>query len=191
MKKILIRVLIILAAIPIILGVIFLAVFSNELRSLSTFRQVDEYGMYQMTYFGDYGFDDFLKTGAESDEDIEAFVTNRLLKGMPIDLAVTSGGCSAFVVPGENGEILFGRNFDFDYSPSMQVFTDPVNGYASISTVNLSFLGYNAENLPKGMNANDMKLLIAPYLAFDGMNERRRDNAFRCHKHGWILQKTR
>jgi len=172
MRKNIIRAILLLAAIPLVLGGIFLVTFANELRSLASFREVDAYGMYQMTYYGDYGFDEFLKVGAGSDEEIEAFVTNRLLKGMPIDLAVTSGGCSAFVVPGENGEILFGRNFDFGYSPSMQVFTDPDNGYASISTVNLSFLRYDAENLPEGMTVADLKLLIAPYLAFDGMNEK-------------------
>ena len=51
---------------------------------LSSLKKVDNYGMYQMTYYGDYGFDEFLKVGAESDADIEAFVTRRLLKGLPI-----------------------------------------------------------------------------------------------------------
>ena len=36
-----------------------------------------------MTYYGDYGFDEFLEVGATSDVDIEAFVTKRLLKGLP------------------------------------------------------------------------------------------------------------
>ena len=52
----------------------------------------NDYGMYQMTYYGDYGFDDFLETGAENDADIEAFVTKRLLKGLPINLGVTGDG---------------------------------------------------------------------------------------------------
>ena len=56
-----------------------LILFWNELRSLRSLKKIDDYGMYQMTYYGDYGFDEFLKTGAESDADIEAFVTNRLL----------------------------------------------------------------------------------------------------------------
>lgn len=109
-----------------------LILFWNELRSLRSLKKIDDYGMYQMTYYGDYGFDEFLKTGAESDADIEAFVTNRLLKGFPIDLGVTGDGCTAFVVKNETGDILFGRNFDFEYAPSLQLRTTPANGYSSI-----------------------------------------------------------
>ena len=78
------------------------------------------------------------------------------------------------MVPGENGEILFGRNFDFGYSPSMQVFTDPDNGYASVSTVNLSFLRYDAENLPEGMTVDEAVELLEKYnVYFSG--------GFYCH----------
>ena len=59
----------------LILFITTLISFRNELRSLASLKKVDNYGMYQMTYYGDYGFDDFLEIGAENDADIEAFVT--------------------------------------------------------------------------------------------------------------------
>lgn len=161
-----------------VLGIILLTVivgiiiFWNELRTLSTLKKVDDYGMFQMKYYGDYGFDDFLETGATSDSDIESYVTKRLLKGLPIDLGVTGDGCTAFVTQNESGEIIYGRNFDFEYAPSMQVFTAPDNGYKSVSTVNLSFAGYGEKNLPKGMSIDSFLALAAPYLPFDGMNEK-------------------
>ena len=49
--------------------------FRNELRSLMSLKKLDDYGMYQMIYYGDYGFDEFLEIGAAHDSDIEAFVT--------------------------------------------------------------------------------------------------------------------
>lgn len=156
----------------LILFITTLILFRNELRSLASLKKVDNYGMYQMTYYGDYGFDEFLKVGAESDADIEAFVTRRLLKGLPIDLGVTGDGCTAFVVKNENDDILFGRNFDFTYSPSLQLYTAPDNGYASVSTVNLSFLGYSEDNLPDGGFFECFLTLAAPFLPFDGMNEK-------------------
>ena len=156
----------------LILFITTLILFRNELRSLASLKKVDNYGMYQMTYYGDYGFDEFLKVGAESDADIEAFVTKRLLKGLPIDLGVTGDGCTAFVVKNENDDILFGRNFDFTYSPSLQLYTAPDNGYASVSTVNLSFLGYSEDNLPDGGFFECFLTLAAPFLPFDGMNEK-------------------
>jgi hypothetical protein len=155
--------------------VIFITVtvlFWNELRSLSSLKQLDDYGMFQMTYYGDYGFDDFLTVGATSDSDIEAFVTKRLLKGFPIDLGVTGAGCTVFVTQNEKGETLFGRNFDFSYAPSLQLFTAPANGYASVSTVNLTFAGYSEDNLPNGLSLDSFLTLAAPFLPFDGMNEK-------------------
>lgn len=55
----------------------------------------------------------------------------------------------------------------------MQVNTNPDNGYASVSTVNLSFAGYGKDNLPSsGISFHNFLALAAPYLPFDGMNEK-------------------
>ena len=162
-----------LLCIILILAVIAGALMFNELRSLASLHKADDYPMYRMTYYGDYGFDGFLKTGAKSDSDIEDYVTKRLLKGLPIDLGVTGNGCTAFVARNADGEVIYGRNFDFDYTPSLQVFTDPDNGYASVSTVNLTFAGYSEDKLPAGgVSASSFLTLAAPFLPFDGMNEK-------------------
>jgi hypothetical protein len=159
-----------IATVAILLAVVIL--YFNEIRSLLSLKQVDEYPMYRMTYYGDYGFDEFLKVGADSDQDIEKFVTRRLLKGLDIDLGVVGDGCTAFVTRNEQDEIIFGRNFDFQYTPSLQLITTPKNGYRSISTVNLTFAGYSADNLPHGLSLDSFLSLAAPYLPFDGMNEK-------------------
>lgn len=172
MKRTLFRTAAIVFFSVIILAAVIIGLFWNELRSLSSLKRLDSYGMFQMTYYGDYGFAEFLKTGAKKDSDIEAFVTKRLLKGLPIDLGVTGDGCTAFVTRNEAGELLYGRNFDFSYAPSLQVFTRPKGGYASVSTVNLAFAGYTADNLPDGMRLQSFLTLAAPFLPFDGMNEK-------------------
>lgn len=172
MKKILSRVFLTLLATITALILFVVILFFNELRSLLSLKQIDSHPMYTMTYYGDYGFDEFLKVGAESDADIEKFVTKRLLKGFPIDLGVTGDGCTAFVTYNQDGELIFGRNFDFDYAPSLQVLTSPKNGYRSISTVNLTFAGYTKDNLPQRLSLNSFLTLAAPYLPFDGMNEK-------------------
>ncbi|MDR0916642.1 MAG: choloylglycine hydrolase, partial [Oscillospiraceae bacterium] len=161
------RIGIIFLSIVVVIAVTITVLFWNELRSLSSLKKTDDYGMFQMTYYGDYGFDDFLTIGATSDSDIEAFVTKRLLKGLPIDLGVTGAGCTVFVTQNEKGETLFGRNFDFSYAPSLQLFTAPANGYASVSTVNLTFAGYSEDNLPNGLSFGSFLTLAAPFLPFD------------------------
>lgn len=171
-KKTVLQILIGIGIVLLIIAFVALCMFWNELRSLMSLKKVDDYGMYQMTYYGDYGFDEFLTVGAKSDADIEAFVTKRLLKGLPIDLGVTGDGCTAFVVKNTNGEILYGRNFDFLYAPSLQLYTTPEHGYASVSTVNLSFAGYGEDNLPDGSLFDRFLTLAAPFLPFDGMNEK-------------------
>jgi hypothetical protein len=158
----------------IIILVVFVAIslFINELRSLASLKIVDEYPIYQMTFYGDYDFDEFLMVGAKNDNDIEEFVVNRLVKGLPIDINVSGACCTAFVTKNYDGDIIYGRNFDFMYAPSLQLWTNPDNGYTSISTVNLSFAGYSEDNLPTPMGFNSFLTLAAPYLPFDGMNEK-------------------
>lgn len=171
-KKRKISLIIVLSLLACIIIMLFV-LFFNELKTLKTIKQIDNYGMYRMTYYGDYGFDDFLEQGAASDKDIEEFVTKRLLKGIPIKFNVTESGCTAFVTKNENGDIIFARNFDFTYAPSMQLYTNPPDGYASVSTVNLSFAGYSEDNLPTdGISFNNFLTLAGPYLPFDGMNEK-------------------
>lgn len=171
-KKTILRILMGIGIALLIIFITTLILFWNELRSLMSLKKIDDYGMYQMTYHGDYGFDEFLEVGAYHDADIEAFITKRLLKGLPIDLGVTGDGCTAFVVKNENKDILFGRNFDFTYAPSLQLYTTPDHGYASVSTVNLTFAGYSENNLPDGSFFDCFLTLAAPFLPFDGMNEK-------------------
>jgi hypothetical protein len=146
--------------------------YRNELRSLASLKRLDAYPLYRMTYYGDYGFDDFLKTGASTDSDIEKFVTKRLLRGAPITFGVAGSGCTAFTATNEKGDRIFCRNFDFAYTPSLQLFTKPRNGYASVSTVNLTYVGYTATHLPTPGTFDSFLALAAPFLPFDGVNEK-------------------
>lgn len=168
MKRILLGILVVITA---FVGILCF-MFRHELKTLSTLKEKGV-GVYTMTYDGDYGFDAFLEIGASSDADIEAFVTKRLLKGLPIEFNVSDAGCTAFVSRSEEGDIIYARNFDYLYAPFLQVYTNPDNGYASVSTVNLSFAGYGEDNLPpSGISFQNFLTLAAPFLPFDGMNEK-------------------
>ena len=167
-KRILLRIAVVIMA---FVGILCF-MFRHELKTLSTLKEKGV-GVYTMTHDGDYGFDAFLEIGASSDADIEAFVTKRLLKGLPIELNVSDAGCTAFVSRNEEGDIIYARNFDFLYAPFLQVYTNPDNGYVSVSTVNLSFAGYGEGNLPSsGISFQNFLTLATPFLPFDGMNEK-------------------
>jgi hypothetical protein len=130
----------------------------NAFRTLATLRKVDDYPLYVMTYHGDYGFGNFLERGARADA-----------RSGSTDQGIADGwACTTFTTLNEEGDAILGRNFDWHNRPSLLLFTDPPDGYASVSMVDISYLGYDAEE-PSW--ADRVALLGAPYLPFDGMNE--------------------
>lgn len=145
--------------------------YFNILRTLFSLKKRDDYPMYSMTYYGDYGFDDFIKQGAKSDDDIRQFVRARLTRGKYIKHNTPDSGCTAFLTKNADGNILFARNYDFSYAPSLVVKTKPRNGYASVSVVDMTILGYSKEQLPKRLSER-LPLMASPYLPSDGMNEK-------------------
>jgi len=81
--------------------------------------------------------------------------------------------CSLFVVLGQAGDMVYGRNFDWEFSPALLLFTDPPDGYASVSMVDLTYLGIdpaNATSLTDLPLTERSALLAAPTMPFDGMN---------------------
>lgn len=156
----------------IIAGVgILYGMFHNEIATIQSKETLDEYPLYSMEYKGDYGFDEFLETGASNDSELVDFVVKRLLKGLPIEINIPSLGCSTFLAQNEEGSAIFGRNFDLSYSPAMMVKTTPEDGYASLSMVNLGFMGYGEGKLPDSFFSS-ITSLAAPYAPLDGMNEK-------------------
>lgn len=131
---------------------------SNEEKTLKSLKKVNNHPLYVMTYYGDYGFDDYLKVGYNrqsfNNKDLEDWA------------------CSCFAGLNKEGDMIFGRNFDWYYSPKLLLFTNPPNGYASVSMVDIRYLGFNKdEDIANGSPEALENLLEAPYLPFDGMNE--------------------
>lgn len=145
--------------------------FGGELMTLASIRQVEGVDLFMMEYKGDYGLSEFLKTGASSDGELVEFIVNRVLKGVPLEFDLPDLGCSTFAASLEDGTAVFGRNFDMYDSPALFVRTKPKDGYASISMVNLAYIGYSAEYLPTDM-ASSILTLAAPYTPLDGVNEK-------------------
>ena len=171
MKNVLKKVFLSLLCIILLLLTFAYIFFHKEIKTLKTITKVNDYPLYAMEYHGDYGFEEFLDVGAKTDEELVSYVKNNLMHGLPFDVEIPSLGCSTFSAMNKDQEHIFGRNFDLGYSPSMLIKTDPDHGYASISMVNLGFLGYNKEQLPDHM-FQALLTLGAPYAPLDGMNEK-------------------
>ena len=129
---------------------------TDEQRTLASFKKVDDFPLYVMTYYGDYGFADYLKEGIAS------------LESTPL-LADQHWACTTFSTSNPASDYLLGRNFDWHDHPALLLFTDPPDAYASVTMVDLYYLGFLKDQPPSDLALQN--LFNAPYWTFDGMNE--------------------
>ena len=154
------------------LTIVFFAFFGGEFSTLKTLNRVeDDANLFTMEYKADYALDRFLKIGASTDTELIEFIVRQVLKGIPLKFDLPNLGCSTFAAKLADGTPIFGRNFDMYDSPALLVTTRPKDGYASISMVNLAYIGYNSENLPTSL-VKGIMTLAAPYAPLDGVNEK-------------------
>lgn len=146
-------------------------IFWGEIRTLFSFKELNDQPFYEMTYHADYDLDGFLENGAATDDELVDFVTNKILRGVSFDVN-PDGACSTFIATTPEDKNLFGRNFDYVPSIGLIVRTQPKNGYESISVVNLNHLGLSKDNMPTKNFLNRVITLAAPYAPLDGMNEK-------------------
>jgi len=132
--------------------------FSSD-NSQSTLSKVDNFPLYIMNYQGDYNFHDKVSGEIQS-------------SSVPEKTEHTAGltwGCTCFTSLSHEGPILLGRNFDWYNHPALLLFTNPPNRYASVSMVDIYYLGFSKSNPP---TRNSRALSDAPFIPFDGMNEK-------------------
>ena len=180
LSKLLRRIAYALAALVIALAVAVFALWHNELTTLASFQKLSDRdeahrdgAVYQINFSGDYFFDEFLSQGgASTDAELISFITRSITKGIiPMHIKTSSIACSAFTADTQSGDRVFGRNYDFSATNTAIVYTDPGEGrHASYSTIDLSFLGLDAD---KDVETIGQKILTlaAPYVPLDGIND--------------------
>lgn len=134
-----------------------------EAITLGSLEMVDGYPLYVMHYAGAYDFGVSQETSAPT------------FAAVGHSTPANGWACSLFVALGDEDNVLYGRNFDWEYSPALLLYTDPPDGYASVSMVDIAYLGFGGEKA-KGITdlplASRRSLLRAPFIPFDGMNEK-------------------
>jgi hypothetical protein len=141
------------------------ALSEDEIATLRSLEQVDDFPLYTLRYIGAYPQSTLAATSFDLAE--TAYLVST-------DACEDSWGCALFAALGDPGNRLYGRNFDWRFSPAVLLFTDPPDGYASVSMVDIEYLGFGgsrAKNLINLPLSERQALLDAPALPFDGMNE--------------------
>ncbi len=167
---------IILTVLVMFLAVIFIgawSMFGTTIKAANTITKLDE-GLYSLEFKGDYGFDEFLaQGGASSASELSDYLVSFLSHGFyKQDSSVGTGdfGCSTLAVKTSHGDTLFGRNYDWEDCSTMIVHTIPKDGYESISTCCIDFLGFDENSKPDGSMMDRIMSIASIYVPLDGMN---------------------
>jgi len=145
--------------------------YKNQWQTIRSTTKLND-NVYMLNYQYDYDIDDLLARGTGSVTDFLAYASGHLLFGkFDLKLNLDDLGCSAFTCFNGEGDHLMGRNFDYKDAPCFVVWTDPDDGYASVSMVDANMMLFGDLNKPCSP-LTGMQVLLAPYLALDGINEK-------------------
>ena len=138
----------------------FANVPENVITTLSTLEKLDEYPVYTMRYVGPYVHTSELASVPDAERENVSFGSH--------------WACSLFAALGNAEQPLLGRNFDWDYSPILVLFLEPDVGYRSIMSIDIAYLvdEETIDHLDTTPAEKLLPLLNAPFLTFDGMNEK-------------------
>jgi uncharacterized protein (DUF885 family) len=158
----------------------------DEFISLKSISKIDEFPLFEMHYYGDYEFTNYLQIREREvfrSSTLEVHnkiplpavnLSSRLFiqaENAPVLESNAMGNrwaCTCFSTLNEDGEMVFGRNFDWYPHPALILFTDPPDGYASVSMVDIFYLGISGKEIT---GEERPALLDAPFIPFDGMND--------------------
>ena len=133
------------------------------------FRKIDD-NTFFLNYTQDYGLDELLSKGASNIVDLINFVQKRFdAKKGDIKLKTGGAACTTFNTFTKDDQHLLARNFDYKDAPAIVVWTSPENGYKSIGITdpNVMLCGRKVDE-----TEYKNRLLAAPYVCMDGINEK-------------------
>ena len=170
-----INIIILVIALLLIVGYLGISILGGEkLKAARSIRKIND-TLYTMEYEGDYGLDAYLlQGGGASSEEMADYLTEFLSNGLykpEKDGIQGTPGCSTVSGNTADNTYLFGRNYDWQSGVTMVMHTKPRNGYESVSTTALEFLGFGEDWRPEGL-ANQMMALAGIYIPMDGINEK-------------------
>ena len=151
----------------------FLARYFTRLKSIGTIRKhtdcADGYDLYQVEIKYDYRLDKLLQREYSGNQQVTDAVLSAALPLLPIHMELPDYSCSAFSLTDVEGDVLMGRNYDFDIDTSaLIVCCAPKNGYRSVGTVALDNVSVRKI---KGV-VSKLSTMPGPMICLDGMNEK-------------------
>ncbi|MDO5861213.1 MAG: C45 family peptidase [Thermoplasmata archaeon] len=136
-----------------------------------TFTWSEDSTLFYIDVDADYNFDKYLETGVSDINDFYAYLEENVTNGTKITGVSGNTGCSTFSATTTDGDEIMARNFDFRVCEAGVVYTDPDDGYASLSIIDMTMFSYTEGDTPETLTGNDA-YLAAAYIPMDGVNEK-------------------
>jgi hypothetical protein len=125
-------------------------------------QRLDDYPLFYLRTSSDYGFDAYRRG-----------VTGAAVAAPRVEPHRPAWACTCFSTAPSGDGPLFGRNFDWWHRASLLLYASPANALASLSMVDLYYLDFaDTVTLDQIREARDRIAQRAPYLPFDGVNEK-------------------
>ena len=140
----------------------------NIEKTTNTVRRVND-NLYMMEYNCSYSLDKLVESGETNIFVLARKLQKEISKNAKLVFTKPNGGCSTFNVRNKKNDYILGRNFDYKGGPSLILWTHPEEGYKSISVCDMSFMLQTPKTLKKGKYK---RLMLAPYTAMEGINEK-------------------
>jgi len=143
--------------------------------TIETLTDIGEGDIFTMDYKADYKLQEFIDADLISQAAVKSRAAGILLAApqAPVKAEPVNPACSAFQAVTPEGDVIYGRNFDYRFKDGASILmrTRPRDGYQSLSMVSMNFVGYDGAMLCDGKT--DLSMLVAaPLMQMDGMNEK-------------------
>ena len=175
------RLLVVLAILLLIVGYSL----KDYYRTLSSLRRVPGTKAYVMDYYVDYHIDDVRANGIDV-KHVEDSVIRALLPKWTHSIAMsvksrfvpekietleTGEHCSTIALRAKNGDVFFGRNFDYKHDACLILKVHRHDGPSSVAVLDLHFLNLDRDDLEQSSLIRRIPFLFTPYYLQDGMNQ--------------------
>jgi antitoxin component YwqK of YwqJK toxin-antitoxin module len=138
------------------------ALGADQRRALASLKKISDYPVYSMDYHGEYGLNRFLAGGGSGCASGRDDFTARQKESF----------CSTIAARDPRGNVVFGHNWDATKAPFLILRTRPVDGYPSISIVDVLGMSDVSANPALERFRGGESYLRAPYYPLEGMNGR-------------------
>lgn len=154
----------------LIITTVLFSITFNKVRTMASVKNEDV-GLYSMTFYGELKLDKLLSSDISTIEDFMKWIMKEQFYGFPITVDEDNFGCATFVCRNPDGDILMGRNFDYNDTDTVVIHTEPKGGYASYSLADLTVLGLGDYDIMPGSLRGRAYMMATPYMCLDGVNE--------------------